>query len=977
MKLKGQLVVAFLACSLIPLAITAIVGFISVRQSMLSLEEKAGAALEEKAYDQLVAVRDIQKARVEEYLRDRQSDLNVLADIVHTLRDEALEKLTAVREIKRSAVERYFTSIENQILTFSEDPMVIGALGDFREAIQDVAEGVTDEDLSSMREGLERYYTQDFSATYREANRGRDPGAARFLEPLDRESLVLQHHYISGSEHPLGSKHLLDRADDGSSYSEVHEEIHPVIRSYLEKFGYYDIFLVAPDTGDIVYSVFKELDYTTSLLDGPYAKTNFGEAFRQANAATEKDFFVLVDYQSYTPSYEAPASFIASPVFDGDTKVGVAIFQMPIDRLNQIMGERSGLGETGETYLVGPDHLMRSDSLRDPERRSVNASFRAPATGRVQTEATRSALAGKTDARVLRNYLDRPVLSAFSPVKVGGFTWGLVGEIDVSEAFCPKIAGEEKDFYTRYKELYGYYDLFLINPDGYCFYTVEREPDFQTNLLTGEFHTSNLGTLVARVLGTRQPGFADFEPYAPSQGDPAAFMAQPVLSSDGEVQVIVALQLPLDRINQFMAARNGMGKTGQTHLLGQDLRRRSDSAREPGKSVRADFRDGPPAGANNPASSASLKSQSGLTTVETESGQSTLTAYTPVTVFDTSWALLAQIEEGEALAPVQEIHEQVQTSSTLSVVWNLGVALICSLAIVLLAFRFAGGISRPIIRAGEFAKSIAAGNLRATCDLKARAEMGELIESMNEMGASLRQIIQEVTSNSATLGEASDRLSDTAQEMSQGARSTQDQAMVISTAIQEMNASTAEVSRGASQAASVTESAQALTQAANEKITHLRNSAEKIDSVVETINSVSEQTSLLSLNATIEAARAGEYGRGFAVVASEVKELARQTGTSTGEIRSSIKGIQEAIGEAVDAMSKIAEIVQEITRLSRDIAVSVDQQRSTNEEIAGNVSGTERTAQESAEVAIKTRTAANELSQLSDKLQLVVSRFQV
>jgi methyl-accepting chemotaxis protein len=109
------------------------------------------------------------------------------------------------------------------------------------------------------------------------------------------------------------------------------------------------IFLVDPETGDVVYSVFKELDYATSLQDGPYADTNFGEAFRLAKAAGEKEAVVLVDYARYAPSYEAPASFIASQIFDGEKMVGIAMFQMPIDRLNAIMGERAGLGETGET----------------------------------------------------------------------------------------------------------------------------------------------------------------------------------------------------------------------------------------------------------------------------------------------------------------------------------------------------------------------------------------------------------------------------------------------------------------------------------------------------------------------------------------------------------------------------------------------------------------------------------------------------
>jgi len=208
-----------------------------------------------------------------------------------------------------------------------------------------------------------------------------------------------------------------------------------VVRNYLEKFGYYDIFLVDSQTGDIVYSVFKELDYTTSLIDGPYAQTNFGEAFRQANGLTDPDDFVLVDFRQYTPSYGAPASFIASPIFDGDKKIGVAIFQMPVDRITAIMNQRGGLGETGETILVGPDYQMRCDSHCDPQQHSLVASFRNPATGKIETKTVKQALAGQTNVEIATDYLGNEVLSAYSPVELLGMTWGLEAKINTSEAF--------------------------------------------------------------------------------------------------------------------------------------------------------------------------------------------------------------------------------------------------------------------------------------------------------------------------------------------------------------------------------------------------------------------------------------------------------------------------------------------------------------------------------------------------------------
>ncbi len=367
----------------------------------------------------------------------------VLGVISLTKSSNALEKqsfaqLESIRDIKKNDVKRYIQTVTDQLITFSENRMIIEAMQQFDSAFDSfMAENeITSDDLRSMRQKLFTYYRNDFSEEYRNQNDGNSPDVNRFFEQLDGESIAFQHYYIKANGHPLGSKDQLDSALDKSKYSQLHSKYHPIIRSYLKKFGYYDIFLVDQISGDIVYSVFKELDYTTSLIDGPYAQTNFGEAFRRANAAQNKDAVIVVDFAQYFPSYEAPAGFVASPVYDGNHKVGVVIFQFPIDVLNGIMQERAGMGETGETYLVGSDRLMRSDSYLDPEHHSVAASFRHPEKGKVDTLAATEALSGKTDERIVTDYNGNPVLSAYTPLKIGDTTWALLAEIDEAEAFA-------------------------------------------------------------------------------------------------------------------------------------------------------------------------------------------------------------------------------------------------------------------------------------------------------------------------------------------------------------------------------------------------------------------------------------------------------------------------------------------------------------------------------------------------------------
>ena len=218
----------------------------------------------------------------------------------------------------------------------------------------------------------------------------------------------------------------------------------------------------------------------------------------------------------------------------------------------------------------------------------MKASFANPGKGSVDTEAAREALAGKSGDKVISDYNGNPVLSVFSPVNIKGLHWAIICEMDVAEAFSPVDENGEA-FFNKYQQMYGYYDLFLINPNGYCFFTAAKEADYQTNLVDGKYSNSNLGELVRDVLKTKQYGMGDFAPYAPSNNEPCAFVAQPVVH-DGKVELVVALQLSLEAINNIMQQRDGMGETGETYLIGSDKLMRSDSFLDPANhSVKASF----------------------------------------------------------------------------------------------------------------------------------------------------------------------------------------------------------------------------------------------------------------------------------------------------------------------------------------------------------------------------------------------------
>ena len=348
-------------------------------------------------------------------------------------------QLHSLKEVKRSAVNRYLESIKSQVSSMSINPAVVESIQDFQSAFETYANDSGLQDRRDQRKELEIYYEQEFISTLANKSPSTGTNASQLLETLSDNGLALQKTYISDNPKSSGSKHLYNSANNDTRYDDVHTANHSYFRDYLERFGYYDIFLINLN-GEIIYSVFKEVDFATSLKDGAFSSSGLAEAYKRAIVRGASQLPVIVDFQQYLPSYNAPAGFMSAPVLTGNQLVGVIAFQFPIDRLNEIMSERDGLGESGETYLVGADSLMRSDSYLDPANYSAEASFRNPEKGSMETEATIEALAGQNGTRVIMDYNGNPVLSAFGPLGFKGLDWAILAEIDESEVMADVIS---------------------------------------------------------------------------------------------------------------------------------------------------------------------------------------------------------------------------------------------------------------------------------------------------------------------------------------------------------------------------------------------------------------------------------------------------------------------------------------------------------------------------------------------------------
>ena len=899
---------------------------------------------------------------------------------------QAFNQLNGVREIKKAQIQKFFEERRGDM----------GVLVETVETLRQEAFAKLTAVQTIKRNQIERYFNVTLA------------GGVRTLadQPFARQALSA-----------FKAAFDADGKKTGAEWKKAEATFDANFQKIMKANGYFDVFLIAAD-GDVVYTATRESDLAQNLATGSLKDSGLGKAFRDA---AKKDL-AFADFSPYAPSKGEPASFMASPIRDeGGAIAGYLAIQVPLDQVNAIMGERTGLGKTGETYLVGPNQLMRSDSFLDPKFHSVKASFADPAKGKVDTKASKAAVAGESGAEVIKDYNDNPVLSAFGPIDVQGVRWGILAEIDVAEAFVPKDAKGE-DFYKKYVELYGYYDLFLINPDGYAFYTVGKEADYQTNFVNGKYASSNLGALVRKVSQAKAFGLADFAPYAPSNGEPAAFIAQPIIHGEN-VELIVALQLSLEAINAIMKQREGLGQTGETYLVGSDKLMRSDSFLDPqNHTVKASFANPEKGKVDTEATKSALGGKAGAGIIIDYNGNPVLSSYTPIDLGGTKWALLAEIDESEAFAKVNEM----QTFMLIFAV--AGVALIA-----LAGFLVARSISKPVVGMTGTMNELASGKLdihvpsqgrgdeiglmakavqvfkenairvkemeaeqeaqKRRAEEERRAAMNQLADSFEK---SVGGVIDTVTSAVAELQASSEQMASTASETSAQATtvaSASEQASAnvetVATAAEELSSSIGEIGRQVAQASSVAGGAVQQAGDTNAKIQGLAAAASKIGEVVDLITDIAEQTNLLALNATIEAARAGDAGKGFAVVASEVKNLANQTAKATEEIAAQITGVQTSTKDAVAAIEAITKTIQEVDAIASTIASAVEEQSAATQEIARNVeqasAGTQEVssnivavneaANATGAAATQIRNSATELSQQSEVLRGEVHKF--
>ncbi len=251
--------------------------------------------------------------------------------------------------------------------------------------------------------------------------------AKRYIDIWERlpnyDRRALREHFVSGKVNNKAS-------DMYAAYLAQHAKRNPNRKAFMHHHKYYDVFYFNLE-GDLVYTVEKENDYGLNFSQngGKYKDTGLGQVFRKA-LTSSGDAAVFYDFSPYAPSNDVPASFLAAPIRDTSGQIiGVYAIQVSIKKFDEVLQYASGLGRSGETYVVGTDRLMRNNSRLSETPTLLKKSIDNP--------AVTAALAGKTVMTKGVNSAGHKTLISAQPLEFNDVKWAVITEMESAELRAP------------------------------------------------------------------------------------------------------------------------------------------------------------------------------------------------------------------------------------------------------------------------------------------------------------------------------------------------------------------------------------------------------------------------------------------------------------------------------------------------------------------------------------------------------------
>lgn len=364
-------------------------------------------------------------------------------------KNDKLAQLNSITASKKQHIYSYFHDLEGLLISVANTSSTVDAMNYLSRFFYEMESELSFEDLNinDIKKEISSHYQNEYvnNINFNLSNIPSKKSLDSYL-PQTNNGLLAQYIYIIKNDSAIGEKNgMLESTSYENLYTLNHSKYHDTFNTILKSYNLYDVFLV-DNQGSVVYSTFKEKDFATNLKNGPYSNSGLAKVHEKA-LKLNKGEVAFADFKPYEPSYNTPASFMATPVINKKGKrYGNLIFQFPVSEIDGIMNfngkfEKAGLGKTGNSYLVAQDYTMRNnyrflESVKDEDVLSSKSTI---SLFEIRTDSTEKALSKQSGSQEIVNFAGENVLSSYDYFDVFGTTWAIVSEIDTKEAMEKNI----------------------------------------------------------------------------------------------------------------------------------------------------------------------------------------------------------------------------------------------------------------------------------------------------------------------------------------------------------------------------------------------------------------------------------------------------------------------------------------------------------------------------------------------------------
>jgi methyl-accepting chemotaxis protein len=681
---------------------------------------------------------------------------------------------------------------------------------------------------------------------------------------------------------------------DSPEYKQANTVAQKNIAAVVYLTGGSDVMLVDA-TGTAVFSSAGGSDQGGNVKTGALKDSGLARLFTKT-----RDRVGIEDFSLYEPT-NALTAFVGGPIVDGNGQyLGMLAFEIPTKFIDSVMQDRVGMGETFESYLVGKSGdkvALRSD--RVVSKGKIGDAKTGPDIDAI--------MAGKSGYLLKSGEFDKLYkLSLYAPVQIAGLQWGIITTGTAEQQATPtNIDNAKTDYFQDYIKRFNISDLLLVAPDGQVFYSVAHRADYLTNLINGPYGDTHLAKLFRKVRDSKQIGFADFETYTPWNNEARGFIAVPIISQ-GELLMVMIEHVSAVETNKLMADRSGLGKSGDSYLIGSDKLARSDSLQDSARNVKDSFADPNKHLIVNASVDAIVAGKISETDefYQDYRGHQVVGAFTTIDALGSKWIVFVKQDLTEAFEPVTALRNAM-----------IVMAVVVAVAVALLALFVAGLIARPITRmAGTITQIAANRDLTLTVPVESKDEIGRMSAAFNQMMQVVRNAFGVVSSTATVVDTSTSEVAKRANANRERARVEAEQSETAAKIISEMGATAGEVSQ-----ASV-----AQKEAADRSNTTVVSLLKAMQDVATSATAQNQE-----VNTTMD--RVAEMGQ----TGAKVVETARQQGEKVVDVTQSVNQIAQAVEEMNKAVAQATEYGRSVAQAaeagSRSVASTVSGMRSIAE----------------------------------------------